>query len=324
MQEVFWRRFIVLKSFYMFFVQFFSPNILSFWSHFFFTRQPKYKVAIEVSKMFCFFRGIWKFLKKGPKMSICTQTAHLKFSHNWKVSKISQKVPIFGCHSRCTLWAPIPFWGHFWDFFRKGINWKKILAKKNCLDFGPFLPYFKPKKAKNSDFWLFSPKNGHMQKFLWPKMQVVGAGWPKIFRHGRKISKSVSKNIFMKPAPFWGSTAPKKPKKQRFSAKNGHNAEFSVAENGGGRGGAAEKFSPQTKNSQKFLQKKNRGVDQVLGLCSLVKVQKMPKIGDFRPFLEKKFWKSVPGVCANTCFGAGWVRAGADTPSLSPKKILGS
>ena len=163
-----------------------------------------------------------------------------------------------------------------------------------------------------------------MQKFLWPKMRVVGAGWPKIFRPGRKISKSVSKKIFMKPAPFWGSTASQKLKKHPFSAKNGLNAEFSVAENGGGRGGAAEKFSPQTKNSQKFLQKKIQGADQVLGLCSPLKAQKRPKIGDFWPFLENFFGKSVPGVCANTCFGAGWVRAGADTPSLSPKKILGS
>ena len=92
----------------------------------------------------------------------------------------------------------------------------------------------------------------------------------------------------MDPAPFWGSTASQKLKKHPFSPKNGLNAEFSVVENGGGRGGAAEKFSPQTKNSQKFLQKKIQGVDHVLGLCSLVKVQKMPKIGDFRPFLEKK------------------------------------
>ena len=161
-----------------------------------------------------------------------------------------------------------------------------------------------------------------MQKFLWPKMRVVGAGWPKIFRPGRKISKSVSKKIFMKPAPFWGSTASQKLKKHPFSAKNGLNAEFSVAENGGGRGGAAEKFSPQTKNSQKFLQKKIQGVDQVLGLCSLVKVQKMPKIGDFRPFLEKKLKKCAWGVCKYLFWGGVGAR-GCGYPFFVSKKNFG-
>ena len=89
----------------------------------------------------------------------------------------------------------------------------------------------------------------------------------------------------MKPAPFGGSTASQKLKKHRFLAKNGHNAEFSVAENGGVRGGATKKFSPRTKNCQKCIGKNFQGADQVLGLCSPLKAQKRPKIGDF--------WKNI-------------------------------
>ena len=74
--------------------------------------------------------------------SICTQTAHLKISHNSKFSKFAQKRHIFGCYSRCVLRVPIPFWGHFWYSFRKSINWKKILAKKKISWFWPFSALF--------------------------------------------------------------------------------------------------------------------------------------------------------------------------------------
>ena len=110
---------------------------------------------LRYQKDFIFFRRLWKFLKKGPKMSICTQTAHPKFSHNWKFSKISRKMPIFACYARCALWVPIPFWGDFWDFFWKTTDLKKILWKNYFFDFGPFLPCFKAKNAKNSNFSLF-------------------------------------------------------------------------------------------------------------------------------------------------------------------------
>ena len=73
-----------------------------------------------------------------------------------------------------------------------------------------------------------------------------------------------------------------------------------------------------------MLPKKIQGADQVLGLCSLVKAQKRPKIGDFRPFLENFFDKSVPEKWEVTVIGAGWVKVDADTSPLSPKKILGS
>ena len=69
-------------------------------------------------------------------------------------------------------------------------------------------------------FW---PKNAYMQKFLWPKMSVVGAGWPKFFRPAPKISKSVPKKIFMDPAPFWGSGPRQKPKKPDFWLKMAKN-----------------------------------------------------------------------------------------------------
>ena len=66
--------------------------------------------------------------------------------------------------------------GRFLDFFRKPKDLKKIFAKKLFFDFRPLMGSFKAKIPKK---WLFSSKNGHMQKFLWPEMWVVGAGWPK-------------------------------------------------------------------------------------------------------------------------------------------------
>ena len=92
-----------------------------------------------------------------------------------------------------------------------------------------------------------------------------------------------------------------------------------MAENGGGR---QKIFRPRPK-IPKSISKKIQSADQVLGLCSHVKVQKRPKIGDFKPFLENIFCKSVPGEWEVTVIGAGGMKPGPDTSPLSPKKIWG-
>ena len=55
---------------------------------------------------------------------------------------------------------------------------------------------------ETSKKWHFSPKIGTLQKFLRPKMGVLGAEWPKNFRHAPKTPKSVSKKILVVVASF--------------------------------------------------------------------------------------------------------------------------
>ena len=70
---------------------------------------------IKVWKVFDFFRRFWKFLKKGPKMSICTQTAHPKFPTSENPQKFEFLPWILGVPPGCQN----TFWVIFVCFFRK-------------------------------------------------------------------------------------------------------------------------------------------------------------------------------------------------------------
>ena len=58
-----------------------------------------------------------------------------------------------------------------------------------------------------------------MQKFLWPEMWVVGAGWPEKFRPAPKTPKSVFEKILGVGSPFGGSVGSLKPKNGVFRPK---------------------------------------------------------------------------------------------------------
>ena len=80
-----------------------------------------------------------------------------------------------------------------------------------------------------------------MQKFLWPEISVVGAGWPKKIRPAPKIPKSVAKKI-SGCRPYLGALRPGKSEKWAIFGQKSHISEISVAGNRGGRGGRTEKF----------------------------------------------------------------------------------
>ena len=112
-------------------------------------------------------------------------------SHNWKLPKIR----IFALNSRCASWVPKAVLGHFWDFFQKSNDLKKIFAKMFFLDFGHPVPYFKPKNAKNANFRL---KMAIGRNFCGRKFRLWGRGGRKKFGPHQKYPK-----VFSKKIPWW-------------------------------------------------------------------------------------------------------------------------
>ena len=80
-----------------------------------------------------------------------------------------------------------------------------------------------------------------MQKFLWPKISVVGAGWPKKILPAPKIPKSVAKKNSGR-RPHLGTLWSGKSRKMANLGQTSHISEISMAGNMGSRGGVAEKF----------------------------------------------------------------------------------
>ena len=95
--------------------------------------------TINKSKTFSFFQRFWKFLKKGLKMSIFTQTAHPKFPTTEKSQKFEILPEFLGVPFGCQY----HFQAIFWSFFKK--QWLKVsphkLGKRWSLDpqASPFL-----------------------------------------------------------------------------------------------------------------------------------------------------------------------------------------
>jgi len=82
--------------------------------------------------------------------------------------------------------------------------------------------------------WQFSPKNGHIQKFLWPEMWVVGRGGRKKIGPHQKHPKVFAKKFWGWGSHF-GTLWPRKSQKMAILGRKSHISEISVAENGGGR-----------------------------------------------------------------------------------------
>ena len=120
-------------------------------------------------------------------MSICTQMAHPKLTHNQNFEKT-----IFCLKFLMCLWGANTHSKPFWDFFQKSMDINMLLGTKKLGGTAHFLVYHVDETSKK---WHFSPKIGTLQKFLRPKMGVLGAGWPKNFRPEPKTPKSVSKKI---------------------------------------------------------------------------------------------------------------------------------
>ena len=69
-----------------------------------------------------------------------------------------------------------------------------LLGTKKLGGTAHFLVYHVDETSKK---WHFSPKIGTLQKFLRPKMRVLGAGWSKNFRSAPKTPKSKTLNATM-------------------------------------------------------------------------------------------------------------------------------
>ena len=145
-------------------------------------------------KSILFFSENLKIFEKRAENEYLHPNGTSEVSHNWKLPKIR----IFALNSRCASWVPKAILGHFWDFFQKSNDLKKIFAKKLFLDFGHLVAFFKAKNAKNGDFRL---KNGYMQKFLWPEISVVGG--EKNSARTKNTQKCCQKH-FQGADPIWG------------------------------------------------------------------------------------------------------------------------
>ena len=238
-------------------------------------------------KSILFFPKILKIFKKRAENEYLHPNGTPEVSHKWK----SPKIRIFALNSRCASWVSKHFFGHFWLFFQKTNDLKKIFAKKNFLDFGHLAPYFKTKNAKNGDFRL---KMATSRNFCGRNCGFWGWGGRKKFGPHQKYSK-----VF--PKKFWGRGTylgplwPRKSQKMAILGQKWHIAEISVAGNRGGRGGAAEKFSARAQKSQKFFQK-NFQVHTII-LTHLTKISLGgEKNGDFFP--PRLFFYRFRQVCS--------------------------
>ena len=141
-------------------------------------------------KSILFFPKILKIFEKRAENQYLHPNGTPEVSHKWKWPKIR----IFALNSRCASWVPHPFLGHFWDFFRKTNDLKKIFAKKFFFDFGHLVPYLKAKNAKNGDFRL---KMAICRNFCGRNCGLWGRGGRKKFGPHQKYPKVL-------PKKFWG------------------------------------------------------------------------------------------------------------------------
>ena len=199
-------------------------------------------------KSILFFSKNLKIFEKRAENEYLHPNGTSEVSHNWKFPKIR----IFALNSRCASWVPKAVLGHFWDFFQKSNDLKKIFAKIFFLDFGHLAPYFKAKNAKNGDFRL---KMAICRNFCGRKFRLWGRGGRKKFGPHQKYPKVFPKK-FWGQEPYLGALWPRKSQKLAIFGQKSHISEISVAGNRGGRGGRTEKFWIWTTKLHKFLQKK--------------------------------------------------------------------
>ena len=181
-------------------------------------------------KNILFFSKNLKIFEKRAENEYLHPNGTSEVSHNWKFPKIR----IFALNSRCASWVPKAVLGHFWDFFQKSNDLKKIFAKTIFLDFGHLVPYFKAKNAKNRDFRL---KMAICRNFCGRKFRLWGRGGRKKFGPHQKYPKVFPKNLGS--GTLFGALWPRKSQKMAILGQKSHIAEISVA---GNRGGRSEKF----------------------------------------------------------------------------------
>ncbi len=139
-----------------------------------------------------FCPGRKKFCRPAPATRIFGKLKILTYQKNWKWPKITQNDPNFQeCHLGANTCSR-----HFSKFFVKNNAYREDFWPIFLNETQHFLVHIDSKKAK---ILIFDQKSILAEISASPKMGVLGAGWPKIFRSEPKNCKNPppqKKNFF--------------------------------------------------------------------------------------------------------------------------------